>query len=84
MVHNEVALSPIPPCPLPLSILQAARVASVGIPAFLSCLIDYETLEACVRALLTGKSVGTDGIPRGFYKYGPRLLLELLRAAFNA
>ena len=28
--------------------------------------------------------MGTDGIPREFYKYGPRLLLELLRAAFNA
>uniref|UniRef100_A0A7S0M8E9 Uncharacterized protein n=1 Tax=Cryptomonas curvata TaxID=233186 RepID=A0A7S0M8E9_9CRYP len=84
MVHDEVALPPIPPCPLPLSILQAVSIAPAGIPAFLSLLIDYETLEACVRALLTGKSVGTDGIPREFYKYGPRLLLELLHAAFNA
>ena len=84
MVHDEVVLPPIPACPLPLSILQAARVAPAGIPAFLSLPIDYETLEAYVRALLTGKSVGTDGIPREFYKYGPRLLLELLRAAFNA
>ena len=33
---------------------------------------------------MTGKSVGTDGIPREFYKYGPRVLLELLRAAINA
>ena len=37
-----------------------------------------------MRALGTGKSVGTDGIPREFYKYGPRVLLELLRAAINA
>jgi hypothetical protein len=68
MVHDEVALPPIAPCPLPLSILQAARVAPAGIPAFLSLPIDYETLETCVRTLLTGKSVGTDGIPREFYK----------------
>jgi hypothetical protein len=83
-VLEEVELPPILPCPLPLSILQAVRVAPAGIPAFLSLLIDYETLETCVRALLTGKSVGTDGIPREFYKYGPGPLLELLRTAFNA
>jgi hypothetical protein len=60
------------------------RSAPDGIPAQISILVDYETLVACVRALMTGKSVGTDGIPREFYKYGPRVLLELLRAAINA
>ena len=60
------------------------RSAPAGIPAQISLSVDYETLEACVRALGTGKSVGTDGIPREFYKYGPRVLLELLRAAINA
>ncbi len=85
--NTVLELPPIPPCPLPLSILQAVSVAPAGITAFLSLLnvlIDYETLETCVRALLTGKSVGTDGIPREFYKYGPRPLLELLRTAFSA
>jgi hypothetical protein len=64
--------------------LQAIRAAPAGIHALLSCPIDYDTLEVLTRALLTGKSVGTDGTPREFYKYGPRVLIELLCAAFNA
>ena len=83
-VHDTARLNPLPPCPLPLSVLQTMRSAPDGIPAQISILVDYETLVACVRALMTGKSVGTDGIPREFYKYGPRVLLELLRAAINA
>jgi hypothetical protein len=78
------AVLPTPSCPLPLSILQVICAGPAGTPALFSCLIDYDTLEALTRALLTGKSVGTDGIPREFYKYGPRVLRELLRAAFNA
>ena len=50
----------------------------------LSRLIDFETLEQCVRKLLNGKATGVDGIPRAFYKYGPQGLLELLWAALNA
>lgn len=83
-VHDTVRLNPLPPCPLPLSVLQAMRSAPVGTPAQISLSVDLETLETCVRALSTGKSVGTDGIPREFYKYGPRALLDLLRAAINA
>jgi hypothetical protein len=83
-VHSEVGLKPLAPCPLPLSVLQAVRTVPAGTLAQISRLIDYDTLEACVRALLTGKSVGTDGIPREFYKYAPRLFLELLRAAINS
>jgi hypothetical protein len=56
-----------------------------GTPAQTSLLsVDLETLKTCVRALLTGKSVGTDEIPREFYKYCPLALLELLQAAINA
>ena len=83
-VHDTVRLNPLPPCPLPLSVLQAMRSAPAGAPAQISVPVDQETLVACVRALTTGKSVGTDGIPREFYKYGPHVLLELLRAAINA
>ena len=83
-VNSGVALKPLAPCPLPLSILQAARTVPAGTLAQISRFIDHDTLEACVRALPTGKSVGTDGIPREFYKYAPRSLLELLRAAINA
>ncbi len=83
-VHDTARLNPLPPCPLPLSVLQAIRSAPDGTPAQLSISVDQATLEACVRALMTGKSVGTDGIPREFYKYGPCVLLELLRAAMNA
>jgi hypothetical protein len=83
-VHNTPRLNPLPPCPLPLSVLQAMRSAPDGIPAQISISVDQATLEACVRALMTGKSVGTDGIPKEFYKYGPRVLVELLRAAINA
>jgi hypothetical protein len=73
------------PCNLPLSVLQAMRaIPSDTLPQSpqISRLIDYETLGACVRRLQTGKSVGTDEIPREFYKFGPRFLL--LRAAINA
>jgi hypothetical protein len=83
-VHDTVRLNPLPPCPLPLSVLQAMRSAPAGTPAQISISVDQTTLEACVRALGIGKSVGTDGIPREFYKYGPRVLFELLRAAINA
>jgi hypothetical protein len=56
-----------------------------GTPAQTSLLsADLEKLKTCVQALLTGKSVGTDGIPREFYKYCPQALLELLQAATNA
>ena len=45
--------------------------------------VDFVTLEAIVSRLRNGKSTGCDGIPREFYKYGPKLLLELLRLAIN-
>ena len=83
-VHDTVWLNPLPPCPLPLSVLQAMRCAPAGTPAQISTPVDPTLLEACARALALRNSVGTDGIPREFYKYGPRVLLELLRAAINA
>ncbi len=70
-VLSEVGLKPLAPCPLPLSVLQAVRTVPAGTLAQISRLIDYDTLKACVQALLTGKSVGTDGVPREFYKYAP-------------
>ena len=83
-VHDEVALNPLPPCPLPLSVLQAMRAVAAGTLPSISFLVDYDTLEACARAQPLRKSVGTDRIPRELYKYGPRPFLELLRAAINA
>jgi len=58
-VHDTVRLNPLPPCPLPLSVLQAMRSAPAGTPAQISISVDQTTLEACVRALGIGKSVGT-------------------------
>jgi hypothetical protein len=43
--------------------------------------LDPETLQALVRKLYHDLSVGNDGISREFYKYGPLVLLECLRAA---
>ena len=54
-----------------------ARLILLCIAFILSRLIDFETLEQCVRKLLNGKATGVDGIPREFYKYGPQGLLEL-------
>jgi hypothetical protein len=83
-VHDEVALNPLLPCPLPLSVLKAVRTVPKGTLPQISSLVDYDTLEACIRALQTGKSVGTDWILREYNKYCPRPFLELLRAAINA
>jgi hypothetical protein len=83
-LSGSVSLNPLPPCPIPLSVLQAIRSAPDGTPAQISLSVDLETLETCVRALLTGKSVGTFEIPREFYKYCQQALLNLLRAATNA
>ena len=46
--------------------------------------VDMDTLESIVRHLKNDLSMGTDGIPREFYKYGPIVFLEFLRAAINA
>jgi hypothetical protein len=83
-VHDEVALKPLPPCPLPLSVLQALRAAVRGTLPSISFLVDYDSLESCARQQPPRKSVGTDRVPRELYKYGPRVFLELLRAAINA
>ena len=83
-VHDDVALSPLPPCPLPLSVLQAMRVVAKGTLPSISFLVDYDTLESCAREQPPKKSVGTDRVPRELFKYGPRPFLELLRAAINA
>jgi hypothetical protein len=84
--HDDVALNPLPPCPLPLSVLQAMRAAAKGTLPSISFLVDYDTpsLETCAREQPPRKSVGTDRIPRELYKYGLRPFLELLRAAINA
>ena len=60
------------------------RSAPAGTPAQISISVDPPMMKASARELAIEKSVGTDGIPREFYKYGPRVLLELLRAAINA
>ena len=45
--------------------------------------IDFDTLESIVSRLQNGKSTGSAGIPLEYYKYGPKVLLELLRSAFD-
>jgi hypothetical protein len=57
-VHDTVRLNPLPPCPLPLSVLQAMRFAPAGTPAQISISVDQTTLEACALALGIGKSFG--------------------------
>jgi len=46
--------------------------------------VDFDTLLAIVRRLVEGKSPGSDGFLREFYKYGPTALIALLQAAINA
>ncbi len=77
-VHDTARLNPLPPCPIKLSILQAMGSASDGTPTqiIILGLIYQETLEACVRALMTGTCVSIDGIQREFYRYGQRLPSE--------
>ncbi len=60
--------------------------APTGAPAQISISEDQleETLVACVRALMMGKSVCKNELPIEFYKYWLHVLLELLRAAINA
>ncbi len=65
-VHCTVSFDPRSPCTLPLSVLQAMCSAPDSTPAQINLPVDQETLGACVRALLTGKSVGIPSVPTLF------------------
>ncbi len=47
-LHDQVAVAPMPPCPIPLGLLEALRKIPFGTMPLLSRLIDFETLEQCV------------------------------------
>ena len=83
-VRDDVDLTPLSPCPIPWNVWKDMRKIPKGLAPLICRLIDFDTLEAVVSRLRNGKSTGCDGIPREFYKYGPKLLLELLRSAINA
>ncbi len=83
-LHDEVAVAPMPPCPIPPALLEALRKIPFGTMPLLSRLFDFETLGQCAHKRSNGKATRVDGIPREFYKYGPQSLLELLWAALNA
>jgi hypothetical protein len=83
-VHDKVDLAPLPPCPVPLAVWNSLRRIDPNSPPLLARHIDFATLEAYVRRLMNNKSTGCDLIPREYYKYGPTVLLEILRSALNA
>ena len=83
-VHDDVHLAPLPPCPIPWNVFKDMRKIPPGLRPLICGDVDHETLQATVRRMFNGLGVGSDGIPREFYKYGPLVFLELLRAAINA
>ena len=83
-VYDDVGLAPMPPCPIPWNVYKDMRKIPSDLQPLIRRDVDMETLQALVRRLYNGLSVGCDGIPREFYKYGPMVLLEHLRAAINA
>ena len=83
-LHDNVALAPLPPCPIPPALLEVMRKIPAGTLPLISRIFDYETVERCSREQPLHKTWGEDHVPREFYKYGPQLLLQLLWAALNA
>jgi len=83
-VCDDVDLAPLPPCPIPWNVWRGMRRIPSDLAPLICRPVDFDTLESIVSRLRNGKSTGSDGIPREYYKYGPKLLLELLRSAFNA
>ena len=83
-VCDDVDLAPLSPCPIPWNVWKDMRKIPKDLAPLICRHVDFDTLEAIVSRLRNGKSTGCDGIPREFYKYGPKLLLELLRSAINA
>jgi hypothetical protein len=67
--HDEVAVAPMPPCPIPPALLEALCKIPFGTMLLLNRLIDFETLEQCVRELCNGKATGVDVIPRGLMSF---------------
>jgi len=83
-VHDQLALAPMPSCPIPISVIDAMRPIPEGTASLISRLVDFETLERCARGQKNGKKPGSDNHYREFYKYGPTVYLELLWKAINA
>jgi hypothetical protein len=83
-LHDNVALAPLPPCPIPPALLEVMRKIPAGTLPLISRIFDYETVERCSREQPLHKTWGEDRVPREFYKYGPQLFLQLLWAALNA
>ena len=83
-VHDDVALAQLPPCPIPWQVWKEMRKIPSGLAPLICRPVDMDTLETIVRRLGNDLSMGIDGIPREFYKYGPLVFLEFLRSAINA
>ncbi len=83
-LHDNVALAPLPPCPIPPALLEVMRKILAGTLPLISWIFYYETVERCSREQPLHKTWGEDRVPREFYKYVPQLLLQLLWAALNA
>ena len=84
MVHDDVALAPLLPCPIPWNFWKEMRKIPPGLALIICRQLDLETLETLVWRLTNGLSTVCDGIPREFYKYDPLVFLEPLRSAINA
>ena len=67
-VHDDVDLAELPPCPIPWQVWQEMRRIPPGLGPLICRPVDMETLENTVRRLRNDLSMGTDGIPREFYK----------------
>ena len=83
-VHETVAYAPLPPCPIPISLLEAMRKIPPGTLPLISRMVDMETVISRTRRQGTGLSTGSDRFHREFYKDAPLILLERLWAAINA
>jgi ribonuclease HI len=83
-VHDDVTLAQLPPCPIPWQVWKDMRKIPSGNAPLICRQVDMDTLETIVRRLSNDLSMGIDGIPREFYKYGPLVFLEFLRSAINA
>ena len=83
-IHDQVAIEPLPPCPLPAELLESLRKIPNGSQPLLSRPVDLDTVERTARSQALDKSPGSDGVPRELYKYGTSSLFVLLWRAFNA
>ena len=82
-IHDQVAIAPLPPCPLPVEVLESLRKIPNGSLHLLSRPVNLETVERTARSQALNKAPGSDEFPRELYKYGALPLRVLLWRAFN-